>query len=128
MRISAQALVAAAAALAFGLAVSSAQAAGDAKKGANVFKRCAICHSATKGAPNKIGPNLWGIVGSKAATVPGFNFSPAMKKSNITWTPEKLDAYITHPALVVPGNKMPFAGLSSKNQRADLIAFLETLK
>jgi cytochrome c2 len=92
---------------------TAAQASGDAKAGAQVFKqRCAICHSDTKGAPNKIGPNLWGVVGSKAGAVPGFAFSSAMKNSGITWTDEKLEAYVMKPKDVVPGNRMPFGGLS----------------
>lgn len=107
---------------------TAAQASGDAAAGKHVFARCAICHSDTKGAPNKIGPNLFGIVGSKAGTVPGFNFSAAMKKSGITWTDEKLEAYVMHPQQVVPGNRMPFGGLSSKKQADDLVAYLDTLK
>jgi cytochrome c len=107
---------------------TAAQASGDATAGKQVFARCAICHSDTKGAPNKIGPNLWGIVGSKAGTVPGFNFSPAMKKAGFTWTDEKLEAYVMHPQAVVPGNRMPFGGLSSEKQAEDLVAFLDTLK
>lgn len=110
------------------LSATAAQAAGNAKAGKQVFARCAICHSAAKGAPNKIGPNLWGIVGSKAGTTPGFNFSAAMKNSGITWTDEKLEAYVMHPQKVVPGNRMPFAGLSSHKQADDLVAYLDTLK
>ncbi|HET7334442.1 MAG TPA: cytochrome c family protein [Rhizomicrobium sp.] len=105
-----------------------AQAGGDAAKGKALFNRCAICHSNTKGAPNKMGPNLWGIVGSKAADVPKYNFSSAMKKSGIVWTDAKLDEYLTRPAVVVPGTKMAFAGISNAGQRADLIAYLNTLK
>jgi cytochrome c len=107
---------------------TAAQAAGSPTAGKQVFARCAICHSDTKGAPNKIGPNLWGVVGSKPGTVPGFNFSPAMKKANFTWTDEKLEAYVMHPQQVVPGNRMPFGGLSSHKQAEDLVAFLDTLK
>ncbi len=107
---------------------TAAQASGDAKAGAQVFKRCAICHSDTKGAPHKIGPNLWGVVGRKAGTQPGYNYSAAMKKADFVWTDEKLEAYIQHPQQVVPGNKMPFGGLSSHKQADDLIAYLETLK
>lgn len=107
---------------------AAAQASGDATAGADVFKRCAICHSNTKNAPNKIGPNLWGVVGSKAGTVPGYNFSAAMKNSGITWTDDKLEAYVTHPQQVVPGNKMPFAGLSNPKQAQDVVAYLDTLK
>lgn len=110
------------------LMATAAQAGGNATAGATVFKRCAICHSNTKDAPNKIGPNLWGVAGSKAGTVPGYNFSAAMKNSGITWTEDKLEAYVTHPAQVVPGNKMPFAGISNAQQVEDLVAYLETLK
>jgi cytochrome c len=107
---------------------ASAQAAGNATNGAGVFDRCAICHSNTKGGPNKIGPNLFGVVGRKAGTYPGFSYSSAMAKSGIVWTDAKLDAYIASPATTVPGNKMPFAGISNNNQRTDLIAYLDTLK
>ncbi|MGD0142734.1 MAG: cytochrome c family protein [Rhizomicrobium sp.] len=107
---------------------TSAQAAGNAANGAGVFDRCGICHSNTKGGPNKIGPNLFGVVGRKAGTYPGFSYSSAMASSGIVWTDAKLDAYIAAPSTVVPGNKMPFAGITNTNQRADLIAYLNTLK
>ena len=97
-------------------------------EGKKISMKCAQCHDWTKGGPNKIGPNLFGIVGSKAGTVPGFNFSAAMKKSGITWTDEKLEAYVMHPQQVVPGNRMPFGGLSSKKPADDLVAYLDTLK
>jgi cytochrome c len=107
---------------------TSALAAGNATNGASVFERCAICHSNTKSGPNKIGPNLFGIVGRKAGTYPGFSYSSAMTKSGIVWTDAKLDAYISSPQTAVPGNKMPFAGIANNNQRADVIAYLDTLK
>jgi cytochrome c len=107
---------------------SAAQAAGNAGNGATVFNRCAICHDKTKGGPNKIGPELFGVVGRKAGTYPGFSYSGAMQRAGFTWTSDRLDAYIASPATVVPDNKMPFAGISNAGQRADLIAFLETLK
>ncbi|HEV2561468.1 MAG TPA: cytochrome c family protein [Rhizomicrobium sp.] len=110
------------------LGSTAALAAGDAAKGVTIFNRCAICHSNTKGAPNKIGPNLFGVVGRKAGTAPGFSYTGAMKNSGITWTEDKLEAYVQHPALVVPGNKMAFAGLSSPAQADDLVAYLATLK
>jgi cytochrome c len=106
----------------------SAQAGGNAAQGKSYFARCAICHSNTKGAPNRIGPNLFGVVGRKAGSMPGFFYSGAMKRSNITWTPAKLEAYITKPQAVVPGNRMPFAGVSNHQQVEDLVAYLETLK
>jgi len=107
---------------------ASARAAGDAAAGKAVFNRCAICHTVVKGGPNGIGPNLFGIVGSKAAVVPNFSFSTALKNSGITWTPDKLNAWITSPSTLVPGNRMAFAGISNAQQRADLIAYLATLK
>lgn len=110
------------------LLATSADAAGNAANGASVFERCAVCHADTRGAPNKIGPNLFGVIGRKAGTYPGFSYSAAMQSSGIVWTSAKLDAYIASPATAVPGNKMPFAGISNAGQRADLIAYLATLK
>lgn len=103
-------------------------AAANASNGATLFSQCAICHSAAKGAPNKIGPNLFGVVGRKAGTYTGFSYSAAMKNANFVWTTAKLDAYLASPAKVVPGNKMPFAGVSDPQKRADLVAYLATLK
>lgn len=75
-----------------------------------------------------IGPSLFGVVGREAGTIPGFHYSPANKNSGITWTPEKLDPYLTNPKAIVPGTTMMFAGLKDAQQRADLIAYLATLK
>jgi cytochrome c len=114
---------------AFAAAMStSALAAGNAANGAGVFDRCAICHSNTKTGGNKIGPNLFGVVGRKAGTYPGFSYSSAMASYGVVWTDAKLDAFIASPQTAVPGNKMPFGGISNATQRADLIAYLDTLK
>ena len=102
--------------------------AADVNQGKAIFSRCAACHNVAKGGPNMIGPNLYGVVGRKAATKSGFSYSNAMKVSGIAWTNQKLDAYIAHPAQVVPGNRMAFAGIPDSKQRADLIAYLDTLK
>jgi cytochrome c len=110
------------------LSVSSASAAGDAKKGQNEFARCAICHTTTKGGGNGVGPDLFDIVGRKAASMPGFYYSQALKSSGITWAPDKLDAWIKSPATMVPGNRMTFSGLDNAQQRADVVAYLATLK
>jgi cytochrome c len=107
---------------------TSALAAGNAANGQGVFDRCAICHSNTKTGGNKIGPNLFGVVGRKAGTYAGFSYSSAMTSYGAVWTDAKLDAFITSPQTAVPGNKMPFGGLSNATQRADLIAYLDTLK
>ncbi len=102
--------------------------AGDAAAGKIVFQRCAICHRVEKDGGNGLGPNLFGVVGRKAGTVAGFSYSAAMKASGITWSADKLNAYIEHPAAVVPGNRMAFAGVTDSGQRTDLIAYLATLK
>jgi cytochrome c len=112
---------------AFFLATASAEA-GDAAKGKSVFQRCAICHRVDKDGGNGLGPNLFAVVGRKAGTVAGFSYSAAMKNSGITWSTDKLNAYVEHPAVVVPGNRMAFAGITDTGQRADVVAYLATLK
>ena len=109
------------------LAATAAQA-GDAAKGKDVFKRCAICHRDDKGGGNGLGPNLFGIVGRKAGSLPGFSYSAAMRNSGIVWSQDKLTAYVTHPAQVVPGNRMAFAGIGNPQMVSDLVAYLATLK
>jgi cytochrome c len=102
--------------------------AADVKAGQGIFSRCAACHTVQKGGANGLGPNLFGVVGRKAGSRPDFSYSGAMKGAGFSWTPQKLDAYIAHPAEVVPGNRMAFAGIADAKQRADLIAYLVTLK
>jgi len=111
----------------FVLLATSANA-GDAASGKTVFARCAICHSVQKGGANGLGPNLFGVVGRKAASLPNFAYSPALKKSGITWTPDKLKSWVTSPAQMVPGTKMAFAGISNPKQEDDVVAYLATLK
>jgi cytochrome c len=106
---------------------SSTLAAGDATAGKAVFNsRCATCHTTDPGV-NKIGPSLAGIVDSKSGTVPGFNFSPAMKNANITWDDAELDKFLGNPAGDVHGTKM-FVNLPSESDRQNVIAYLHTLK
>ena len=104
-----------------------AHAAGDAAHGAKVFdEECSDCHS-TKEGKNKKGPSLWNISGRKSASIADFNYSDGMKQSGITWTPDKIDPYITHPKKVVPGGKMKYDGLDDAKAREDIIAYLMTL-
>jgi cytochrome c len=106
---------------------TSAEAA-DPASGAKVFSgQCAVCHSAARTGPQSIGPHLFGVVGRRAGTLGGYNFSPAMKASGLIWTPEQLKRYLTNPAGFVRGNKMPFAGLHNASQLENLIAYLLTL-
>ena len=114
--------------LAATLIAPSALAAGDASKGQALFVRCQVCHTAQKGAPNRIGPNLFGVVGRKAGTLAGYSYSPAMAKSGIVWGTDTLPRYLMGPSNVVPGTKMTFAGLPNQQQADDMAAFLATLK
>lgn len=105
----------------------ASHAAGDPMRGAGEFAQdCAVCHSAMAGK-NKSGPSLFALVGRKAGSIADFNYSEAMKQSGIDWTSDKLDAYITSPKQVVPGNKMYFNGISEAQEREDIIAYLSTL-
>ena len=106
----------------------AANAAGDAKAGAQVFKRCAVCHTNDKGGGDGLGPNLFGVVGRKAASRPGFAYSAPLQKSGIVWNEALLTKWAAGPARVVPGTKMMFAGITSKKQQADVAAYLATLK
>jgi cytochrome c len=100
--------------------------AADVKGGEQVAQRCAQCHDWSKGGPDKIGPNLWGVVGRARATHPGFSYSSAMLANHDPWTFDKLFVYLKSPASMVPGTKMSFAGLRSPQDRINLIAYLRT--
>lgn len=105
-----------------------AHAAGDVEKGKDVFStECAECHSVREGK-NKKGPSLFAVVGRKAATVADATYSDALKASGILWSPDKVDAYVTAPKKLVPGGKMKYDGLASAAERADLLAYLATLR
>ena len=106
----------------------AANAAGDAKAGAAVFKRCAVCHTSDKGGGDGLGPNLYGIAGRKAASRPGFAYSGPLQKSGLIWNEANLTKWVASPARVVPGTKMAFAGITSKKQQADVVAYLGSLK
>lgn len=96
---------------------------GDPQAGRLVYRKCQACHSLEAGK-NTLGPSLAGIIGKKAGSVPSFNYSPALKSSNIVWDVPALDAYLLDPQKAVPGNKMPFPGLKTENERKDVIAYL----
>ena len=101
-----------------------ARADGDATRGELKFQDCAACHKLETGA-NNVGPSLHGILDRKAGELTDFRYSPAIKRSGIAWTPETLDKFITDPQAMVPGNRMPYAGMASASDRADLIAYLQ---
>lgn len=106
---------------------SAAHAEGDAAAGKSVFLKCSICHSSKPGK-TITGPSLFGVFGRHSASVEGYPYSDAMKKADKTWDQPTLDAYLTDPKALVPGTKMTFAGLPSAEDRANVIAYLETLK
>jgi cytochrome c len=110
------------------LAASSASAA-DAAQGRQTFaQQCAICHTASKGGSTLVGPNLFGVVGRHAGAMAGFAYSPAIKGSGLTWTDATLSAFLQGPAKMLPGVRMPFAGLKNPTQLNDVVAYLNTLR
>ena len=112
--------------LALGLfvALPGTASAQDAAAGEKVFNQCKACHTIEAGGPNRVGPNLHGVVGRKAGSVAGFNYSDAMKGAG-DWDEASLDKYLTDPKAAIPGNKMAFAGVKNEQARKDLIAFLK---
>jgi len=98
------------------------------EKGQATAKQCQACHTFEKGGPNRVGPNLWNIVGSgRGEDRGGFNFSAAMKGKGGTWSFDELNKFLTNPRGYIPGTAMTFAGLSRAEQRADVIDYLRTL-
>ncbi len=99
-------------------------ASASAEKGAAAAKQCAACHTFEKGGPNRVGPNLYDIVGHERGTGRGFNFSAAMKAKGGAWTFDELNKFLKDPRGYIPGTNMTFAGLSRDSQRADVIEYL----
>ncbi|MEI9902126.1 MAG: cytochrome c family protein [Hyphomicrobium sp.] len=118
----------AAVAMLFAVAPALAQ---DPARGEAVFKRCRACHAIGPAALNKAGPALTGIVGRRAASAPGFNYSDAMQEAGnggLVWTEAKLAEFIEAPDVFVPDNVMASPGIKNPSERADLIAFLKLHK
>jgi cytochrome c len=99
-----------------------ARAGGDPARGEEIYERCMGCHSIER---DRVGPHHLGLFGRKAGSVPGFDYSDAMRNSGIVWDETVLDVFITNPAKRVPGTKMGFSGIPDAAERADLIAYLK---
>jgi cytochrome c2 len=105
------------------VAAGAAHADGNAARGEKKFEECAACHKLERGM-NEVGPSLYGVIGRKAGELAEFRYSPALKRSGITWSAQTLDAFIADPQQAVPANRMPYAGMPDAAGRADLIAYL----
>ncbi|TXN01895.1 cytochrome c family protein, partial [Methylobacterium sp. WL122] len=102
-------------------------ASANVEKGQGGTKACQACHSFEKGGPNKVGPDLWEVVERKKGGHEGFEYSAGMKEKGGAWTYADLDEFLTSPKAYVKGTKMAFAGISSPQERANVIAYLHTL-
>ena len=103
-----------------------AQSAGDPVRGATVFKRCAACHSVTTDI-HSVGPSLAAVIGRPIASASGYRFSPGLASLKGNWTPENLDQFLASPQQFAKGTRMAFTGLKKPAERADLIAFLQSV-
>jgi cytochrome c len=103
--------------------------AADAGHGKALFEaKCTLCHNADKGGPNKLGPNLWGVVNRPSASVPNFSYSMAMQGAHLVWSPDKLQTYLAGPQNMIPGIRMTFSGFSNPSDAQDVVAYLVSLK
>lgn len=109
-------------AAAIALSVGAAEAAGDAKRGEQLYARCAACHAL---AYDRVGPRHCGVMGRRAGSIEGFEYSASMKKSGIVWNAKTLDRFLAAPMQRVPGTTMTYAGVADAKERADLVAYLE---
>lgn len=108
-------------AAALGLLAAAAYAAGDTRRGEQLYDRCAACHSL---AQDRVGPRHCGLFNRRAGSVPGFDYSEAMRKSGIVWDAKTLERFVADPMKSVPGTTMTYAGVKDRQEREDLVAYL----
>ncbi|MFM7028000.1 MAG: c-type cytochrome [Chakrabartia sp.] len=108
------------------VAPAQAQQAPLAEAGKRVFLKCAACHTREATAPARFGPNLGGVVGRKVASLPGYAYSPALKRQKFIWTDAQLDKWLKNPRALVPGTAMSFPGLADAADRKAVIAYLKS--
>lgn len=99
----------------------------DVARGEKAVAKCKTCHSFEKGGPNKIGPDLYGVIGHQVAHAQGFAYSKGMKEHGGEWGFDNLNEFLANPKKAVPGTLMNFAGISKEEERADILAYLNTL-
>ena len=104
--------------------LAAQQTEGDAARGEKLFEECSSCHATKKDAEPGVGPGLFGLIDRKAGDLADFRYSPALRRSGLTWTPMTLDEFLADPQKSVPANRMPYAGLTDPQARADVIAYL----
>jgi cytochrome c len=107
------------------LSIAAPAGAADIEAGKAVFNRCKICHRLEAGAASPVGPNLHGVFGRKAGTMPGYDYSEAMKNAGVVWDEETLSKYLRDPKGFIPGNKMAFPGIKNDTELANLLAYLK---
>jgi cytochrome c len=107
-------------------AASAQTAVSEEVRGKRLFLQCRACHDVSPSASSKLGPNLYGVVGRRAASVPGFTYSPALAASHLTWTESSLDQWLKQPSVMVPKTSMVFGGVPNPADRSAIIAYLKS--
>ena len=109
------------------LAMGGPSVAADAAHGKELYAACAACHGDAQHKPT-IGPSLAGVIGRKAGSLDDFRYSPAMQRSTIVWSDDTLRQYLLNPQATVKGNRMPYAGIGSDADAADVVGYLHSIK